>query len=432
MRHANRVPGGLRRFAALAALCALLLPGAAFAKDDAEKKKEDEKGTGVSKVVAEKLLKANEMLEEERWDDALAIVDKVAKRGRLKPPDRAQIHRFRGYILVNKGQIEPAAAELRKSLDEKALDANSEQLTTYSLAQLYTQLGKYDEAASLIDAWFAAAENPKADAYYLKAMIFVQQEKFEQALAPARTAVDMTPTPRESWVQLLAAIYIQLKDYPNVAATLQRLVAMSPGKKSYWVQLAAVLHHIEQADKAVATLKVADQAELLKEDRDQRQLARLLFLRELPYECAKAMEQGVASGTVKPDADAYRLMSNCYLAARETEKAMEPLAKAAELSPDADMYVLMGQLLLQKERYAPALDALQKGLAKAKAEQRGSLHLLVGVAQLGSERFDDAERAFRAAQVDEKVRPAAESYLKYLEAQRALRSQQSIQTASAN
>ncbi|RIL01355.1 MAG: hypothetical protein DCC71_18010 [Proteobacteria bacterium] len=397
-----------RRLAVLAAVGALLAPAPAFAKEKA--KDDDEKtGTGVSKP---------------------AIVDKLAKRGRMDPPDRAQIHRFRGYILLNKGKIEPAAAELRKSLDQKALDAASAQLTTYSLAQLYTQLGQYDEAASLIDAWFAAAEDPKADAYYLKAMILVQQEKFEQALAPARSAVDMTPQPRESWVQLLAAVYIQLRDYPNVAATLERLVAMSPGKKQYWTQLAAVQHHLERADRAVATLKLAGQAALLEDDREQRQLARLLFLRELPFECAQLLEQGLAEGVVAPDADAYRLMSSCYLAARESEKAMEPLAKAAELSPDADMYVLMGQLLLQKERYAPALDALRKGLAKAKAEQRGSLHLLVGVAQLGSDRLEDAERAFRAAQLDAKVRPAAESYLKYLEAQRALRSQQPIQTAS--
>jgi predicted negative regulator of RcsB-dependent stress response len=84
---------------------------------------------------------------------------------------------------VNKGMTEQAADELQKSLDQHACDRSTEQLTTYSLAQLYTQLGRYDRALALIDGWFANAESPPADAYYLKAMILVQQEKFQDALS---------------------------------------------------------------------------------------------------------------------------------------------------------------------------------------------------------------------------------------------------------
>jgi tetratricopeptide (TPR) repeat protein len=95
------------------------------------------------------------------------------------------------------------------------------------------------------------------------------------------------------------------------------------------------------------------------------------------------------------------------------------------------MYLLLGQLHLQREEFAPALAALEQALARAKPERRGSVQLLIGVAQLGSERFDDAERAFRAAQGDEKVRRAAESYLKFVQEQRARREQQqALRTAS--
>ena len=60
----------------------------------------------------------------------------------------------------------------------------------------------------------------------------------------------------------------------------------------------------------------------------------------------------------------------------------------------------------------------QKALAKAKPEQRAPIQLLIGVAQLGSERLDAAEREFRAADSDAKTRAAATSYLKYVEQQR--------------
>jgi tetratricopeptide (TPR) repeat protein len=405
--------------AAAALLCFALLTAAEAAAAERKEKDAKRQGSGLGQAVAEKLLRANDLLAKERYDDALEIVDRLAKRRRLKPPETAQIHRFRGYIYVNKSRIEPAAQELQKALDARGLDPGSQQLTTYSLAQLYTQLGQFERALALIETWFESAEDPKPDAYYLKAMILVQQDRFDAALEPARTAVERSPKPRESWLQLLAAIHIQRKDYPNVAATLERLVEAAPGNHKYWVQLAAVQHFLERDAKALATLALADTAELLKDDKEYRQLARLLFLRELPFQCGRAIEEGIAAGAVQADADSYRLMANCYVAARETERALEPLAKAGALSDDGETYVLLAQIHLQRERYEPALQALGKALAKAGPEQQGPVRLLMGVAQIGEERFDDAERSFRAATGDERVRKAADSYLAYLEERRA-------------
>ena len=408
--------------------CALALGFALLAANGvaAEETKDKAKGksTGISKPVAEKLLAAYELLQNDQYDESLALVDALAERRRLKPPEIAQIHRFRGYIFVNKGMSEQAAAEFEKSLAQKALDPEAEQVMIYSLAQIYTQLGQYGEALALMNTWFQAAQNPKPDAYYLKAMILVQQEKFADAVEPAKAALELSPEPRESWVALLVVIYSQLKDYPNVAATLEQLIAISPGKPQYWVQLAAVQKHLEREARALATMQLAHEAKLLHEDKEVRQLARLLFLRQQPYECAQVIEMGIASDVVKPDAESYRLMSNCYIAARDNDKALEPLAKAGELATDGDMYMLLGQMYLQRERFAPAIEALEKALAKSKPDQRGSVQLLIGVAQLGSDRFDDAERAFRVACGDEKVRRAAESYLTFLKAQRLRHEQQ--------
>jgi tetratricopeptide (TPR) repeat protein len=421
------------RIFALAILLAWLAPGGAGAEpernDGAPAKRE---GVGLERRVAEKLLAANERLGQEDYGGALEIVDALAKRRRLGAPELAQIHRFRGYIFLNQGKGVPAAAEFEQSLAQQALDSVAEQGMTYSLAQIYTQLGRYDRALELIDAWFEAAESPKPEAFYLKAMILVQQQSFRAAVEPAEQAVARSPQPKESWLQLLVAIYGNLKDYPKVAATLERLAAMNPGKKLYWVQLAAVQNHLERDAKALATLRLAHQAELLREDTELRQLARLLYLQELPLQCAMVIEEALASGNVAADADAYGLLSNCYLAAREADEALEPLAKAAELSPDGELYVLLGQIHLQREEFEPALAALELGLAKAKPARRGAVKLLIGVAQLGSERFDLAERAFRAAQGDEKLRRAAESYLKLVHEQRTRHERQAALTTASN
>jgi tetratricopeptide (TPR) repeat protein len=437
-------PASLARLAAralaLCCCCALLaLPGAGFAqaRDKEGKegdKKEQAKSLGLSKRVADKLSAANEFLQVDNLDGALGVIDDLAKRRGLSPPEIAQIHRFRGYIMVGKGKTEEAVKEFEISLEQQALDAVAEKQMIYSLAQIYTQLGKFDKALQLINTWFEGEENPKPDAYYLKAMILVQQEKFKQAVEPAKKAVELADKPRESWVQLQVAIYSSLQDYANVADALERLISISPGKKQYWVQLAAVQNVLERESKALAAMRLAKQAGLLTDDREYRQLARLLFLRDLPYQCAKTIEEGLATKVVKEDAESYRLMSNCYLAARESEKALGPLAKAGELATDGEMYMLLGQMHLQRDRFEPALDALHKALAKAKPTQRGAVQLMIGVAELGTNDLDAAERSFRAAHGDAKVRNAAESYLKYLSDQRArlqLQQQQAAEPASA-
>jgi len=422
----------LRLVAALACVALIVVGGAAGAqhvppgkKGKPDPRTQPQQGA-LSKRVAEKLSAANDLLQKDKYDEALAIIDELAGRSKLDPLEVAQIHRFRGYILLSKGQMDQVPAEFQKSLDQHALDPLAEQQMTYSLAQIYTQLGKYDEALGLINAWFEGETEPKPDAYHLKAMILVQQEKFKEALPPLKTAIENEPNPKESWVQLLVAVYSQLQDFPNVAATLQKLISMSPQKKQYWTQLAAVQNLLDREAGALATLQLAHTAKLLSDDREFRQLARLLFLREMPFQCAKAIEEGLKGGQVKEDADSYRLMSNCLIAAREHESALAPLEKAGELAPDGEMYMLLGQMHLQRDRFADALDALDKALAKAKPEQRGSVQLLVGVAQMGSKRFDDAQRSFQAASTDKKVHDAAESYLKFLGEERLRKEQEDM------
>ncbi len=389
-------------------------------------------GAGLHKQVAEKLLVAYDLMQKDNLEESLAVINDLAKKPKLTPPEWAQIYRFRGYIYVSKGMNERAAEEFEKALAQKALDPQAEQVMSYSLAQIYTQLGRYNRALELIDGWFAVEAEPKPDAYYLKAMILVQQEKFDLALEPAKLAIEKSDNPKESWVQLLVAIYSQKRDYANVAVTLQRLVAMSPGNKKYWVQLSAVLNYLQRDQEALASLRLADEAKLLGEDPELRQLARLMFVRDAPFQCAQEIEQGLASGKVKPDAEAYRLLSNCYIAARESDKALAPLAKAAELSTDGEVYLLLGQMQLQRERFAAAIAAFEKALVAAKPERRAPVHLLLGVAQLGAERFDDAEREFHAAQGDAKTRAAAESYLKYTAEERARQDQKKLLRVAAS
>ena len=420
---------------ALAAMLAIhLAAGVPAAKaEDAAKPAEgspaptatDERGNGarqheaVQPAVAERLLRANTYLEKGRAKDALEIVDELASLRRLRPVDLAQIHRFRGYILLAMNRMDDGAREFEAALAQGALDDSAAQGMMYSLAQIYTQAGKYDRARELIERWFRSAAEPKPEAWFLKAMILVQQEDYEGALVAAKAAVEKSPQPRESWLQLLAAVQFQRNDYAGVADTLRKLVALSPGTKRYWVQLATIENSLGRDESALASMGIAHVSGLLEEDKELRQRARMCFVRGLPECCARTIEDGMAAGKVTGDADSWQLLANCQIAARNLDAALEPLQHAGAMGKDGKAYALLGQIHLQKEEWKAAGEALAKAVAKSDAASRPSLQMLAGVAALGDGRLDEAEASFRAAAEDEKTRPAAESYLKHLEQKRA-------------
>jgi tetratricopeptide (TPR) repeat protein len=375
----------------------------------------------VSKRVSRYLAASLKLMQENKLDDAKALLEKIGGMKRLNPAERAKIQFFLGNVAIYKGDMPAGAKHLSEALSLGGLDLATEQQVTFQLAGLYAQIGDFPKAMQTLDRWFAAATEPTPEAFYLKAVILIQMEKLEEAVAAAEQAVNLTPDPREGWLSLQAHAYFLVKDYPKMAATLERLIVRSPGKKTYWLLLSAAYFELDRDDEARSIVQLAYRQGLLDQDREIRALARLLLSNGLPYEAAQVLERGMADEVVPAQKDTYELLTNAFLQAREGEEALEPLAKGAELAEDAQLYMLLGKVHLQGDRYQEAVTALKQGLAKAKPEQRGRVYLLIGMAQLGANRLDDAEVAFKSARGDEKLRSEAESYIKFVTQERARR-----------
>jgi tetratricopeptide (TPR) repeat protein len=242
-------------------------------------------------------------------------------------------------------------------------------------------------------------------------------ERPQDAVVAAERAVNLTPDPREGWLSLLAHAYYLAKDPARMASTLERLVERVPTRKSYWMLLSAAYLELGRDEEARSLVQLAHRQGLLDQDREVRALARLLLASGLPYDAAIALEKGMADGVVPGQADSYELLTNCFLQAREGERALGPLARGAELAEGAQLHMLLGKVHLQRERFEEALAALNQGLGKATSDQRGRVYLLIGVAQLGAKRLDEAERAFLSARADERT----DRYLRFVAQERERR-----------
>ncbi len=376
-----------------------------------------------SQAISKKLAQVRELLAENKLAEARKITDELERRRSLKPSDQANVFQFAAYVRTQLEQNREAADYFQKAVDLNALAPAAQKGMILQLARVYGLLEEFEKALVAVNLWFepVAYTPPQAqvaEAHFLKGMILSRLKRMKEAIPEVEQAIELSTIMREGWLQLLVSLYYQLDDFPKVADTLEKLVANFPDKKNYWTTISQIYAQLDRMDRALAMLQIAHEAKLLDKDREFLALSQHLINQEIPYQCGQTLDHAISDKILAADAKNYGFLANCWLVAREQKRALEPLAKGAEVSEDGGLYLRLAYIHLQRDRYDEAIPVLQKALVKAKPEERGAVHLLIGVAQLGVKHLDEAERALRAALADEKARPDAERYLTYLEQER--------------
>ncbi len=223
----------------------------------------------------------------------------------------------------------------------------------------------------------------------------------------------MAPEPKEGWLQLLAALYVRQQDYERAGPVFEELVTRFP-KKEYWVQLSLIYGAREDYRNSLAVQQIAYEQGLLTEDKELRRLARSYLFKSLPYPAAKVLEKGIQSGKIKVDSEAYEMLANSWIAAREYEKAIEPLTKAADLADDGKLYIRLGQVYMQREEWGEAARLFRKALAKGGLPDPGQAQLLLGISYYNNQQVDPARQAFRRAREHESSRKQADAWIGHI------------------
>jgi tetratricopeptide (TPR) repeat protein len=400
---------------------AAVAPGAA-----AERAEREAPGSRKAVVVGpwafERLDRALKALAEEKYDDCLKALDELKDNERLNDHEAALMWQTYGYVYSSREEWEPAIEAFEQCLAANGLPEQAELNTRYNLAQLYMMQEHYDKAIPMLLSWFERVDNPAPSAYYALAVAYVQTGERDKAVLYAKQAVAKSDAPKEPWLQLLLGFHLEDKAYPEAAALLEQLVSRFP-KKLYWVQLSAVYSAMDQGQKALATLEIAYLQDLLTEEGELVQLAQLYFFNELPYEAAQVLHQGIDGGAIKGDAEAWELLANSWIYAKERDRAVAPLENAAKLSPQGDLYVRLASVRLEQEEWAQAVVALNRALAKGNLNDPATTNLLLGIASAGAQQWETAARALETAKKFEKTERAATAWLARLEHEKAIATQ---------
>ena len=362
--------------------------------------------------VSRYLSAAAELLDAKKADEAEDLLLRL-EGSRITPYDQAYIYRMLGVVAYSSEQPAKSIGYFTKVLELEMLPIRDEAKMRFSIAQLHAQLEEWPKVVAGIEDWERYVESPDPAAIYLKALAYYQMGEVQSAIENVKRAIELSPEPRENWMRMLYALYTQIEDFERALPLLEELLISFP-KKEYWVQLSLIYQAREEFDASLAAQQVAHAQGYLVEDKELRRLARSYLYHELPYPAAEVMERGLESGAIEEDVEAYRLLADALVAAREYDRSLEPLRKAAELSEDGTFFARLGQVYMQREDWEQAVAALERALQKGGLRREGNTLLLMGIASYNASKLGDAQRYFAQATRFEDTRSDAATWIDHL------------------
>lgn len=405
----------------------LVLAGGAFvasheaaaqrAAEGQQQEQETRRTPAMREVVYQRLAEAQACAEMGDLQCARDKLNQVSRMRDLNSYETAQMHYFEAYMAFEAEDYNAAITAYEKVLQQPDLPISLEQNTMLSLAQLYAQQERYQEALSMLDRWFGVTESPGTTAYVLKAQIHYQLRQYEQGIPAIMAAIDLAREQgrelEESWFQLLNVFYFELENYPKVIETLTFMINNWP-KKDYVIQLASIYGQEGQEERMTALYEAAYEAGWLTRSQELVNLAQMLLQSEAPYKAALILEKGIEDGSIEKNEANWRLLSQAWQLAREDEKALPALTEAASRSNDGELDVMLAQSYANLARWEECAEAARNALRRGGLSRPDRANLLLGNCLAEMKDYSAARTAFEAALRDERSRSTAEQWLRYI------------------
>ena len=112
--------------------------------------------------------------------------------------------------------------------------------------------------------------------------------------------------------------------------------------------------------------------------------------------------------------EAWEMLSNSWISARDYESAAQPLERAAELSENGSLYIRLAQVHIQREKWREAQRALELGVDKG-LEQPGEAYLLMGITLHRQKRPEEARSWFARALGQKGSRKEAKTWITFID-----------------
>ena len=286
-----------------------------------------------------------------------------------------------------------------------------------ALFQLYYADEEYRKSISYITRWEALNATADAGVAFIKATAYYQLDEFRESLEENKRVERIVDSQgkkmKENWLYLYVVLYDELKDIDNVIVVLERLILEYP-KKQYWMHLAGMYAEKEWEDKALSAYYAVYLQDMFYKETEVVMLSQRLLNAEVPFEAARILEKGFASGMIKESEKNIRLLASAYTMAQEYSKAIESWRDATKYAEDGEIYYRLAQALASEDRHKEAAKAYRDAIKAGDLKSSEDVSFWLGISLMQTQDCDDAIKAFRAAAKDKKRSKSARSYIRYI------------------
>ena len=315
--------------------------------------------------------------------------------------DRDNLDAIRGLAdnLLNDGQME-AALEQYKVI----ADANPEDAQTYlRIAEIYRRQGKYDQALESLKKADAMVQGDSLQVPYSMALIYHDQGRYEEAEKLLEDLLKKTEKPgnnydssernnRAIFIERLGMVYRDQENYQASADTFRKMLPLGEeNARTGYQEMIDTYREAKQWPQATAIAKEAVQK--LPNDRDLRMVLDSQLADTGESDKALADVKSLLKGTAE-DRDVYIRLAIMQTRLRLFPDAEASLGKAEKLS--------------------------------TKPEDKSYVYFLRGSTLEREKKFDEAEVEFKKVLAADPQSAAALNYLGYMNADRGVRLDESL------
>lgn len=406
--------------------CALLITSDAFGQraraesEEESSQQQTRQAQAVSKEVYDRILRAQELVDEKDYQGALRILESLYNPDKLTEYEQANVLNYQGFVYYNMDDTLSAIRTYDRMLQIPSLEPQMAKQTMYTLAQLNMMEENYTRTLDLLNQWFAVETNPGPEPFILKAQVFYQLSRYSEMVEPIENAMQIARNRdnpvKEDWYVLLNFAYFQQEDYEMVR-DIQKILLENWPKKRYWFSLAGAYTELGEDQNLIAAYDAAYTQGMLEKESEFVTMAQLYLQREVPYKAAVLLEEQMEAGVVERNERNYRLLSQAWMLSQEDNRAIPALREAASRSEDGELDVRLGNSYLNIGEYSECVAAVRAGIRKGNLKNPDNAQISLGMCLYNLRQYEEAKTAFRAAARVQKSRRVANQWIRVIEAE---------------
>ncbi|MEO1928773.1 MAG: hypothetical protein ABGX51_00205 [Gammaproteobacteria bacterium] len=268
----------------------------AQSQEDNSKRKTKKTGS-MSEKVAKKLGEAQELIEDEKLDEGVAILDSILELKKISPYERGQVNYFFAYVRYLKGDLKGAITFYKRVAEDPNVPDGLIESSKFTIAQLYFQIEDWPSVITAVDSLLRDQPN-RTDLYVLKGSAMYQQKQYEEMIPIIKKAISIAEEANAfrleqrqrniaevaskyrvkydkdqvDYISLASQIKIKLKeDLTSIRTSSEKYVdiedaiksveadaknlAIGPTKENWWLLLRAAYFELEQMDNVKTVLQ---------------------------------------------------------------------------------------------------------------------------------------------------------------------------------